>query len=86
MIFFKGHKFNYAPDLNEFQTQNKSKTLIHPDQLYPIQSMISERTVPSMFFSQFDLPSLILPRLIHERDTLWAIDCDEVQVHNNYLI
>ena len=54
MIFFKGHKFIYAPDLNEFQTQNKSKTLIHPDQLYPIQSMISERTVPSMFFSQFD--------------------------------
>ena len=54
MIFFKGHKFNYAPDLNEFQTQNKSKTLIYPDQLYPIQSMISERTVPSMFFSQFD--------------------------------
>ena len=54
MIIFKGHKFNYAPDLNEFQTQNKSKTLIHLDQLYPIQSMISERTVPSMFFSQFD--------------------------------
>lgn len=51
---FKGHKFTNAPDLNEFQTQNKSKTLIHPDQLYPIHSMISGRTVPSMFFSQFD--------------------------------
>ena len=86
MIFFKGHKFTYAPDLNEFQTQNKSKTLIHPDQLYPIQSMISERTVPSMFFSQFDFAITHSTKAIHERDTLWAIDCDEIQVHNNYLI
>lgn len=76
MIFFKGHKFNYAPDLNEFQTQNKSN------------SNSSGSTLPNSVHdiradSSFDV---FLPRLIHERDTLWAIDCDEIQVHNNYLI